>query len=69
VSYLCHILARIEIFVKVPNVNFVNYSALGTVPLLTDGPDKAKSHFQASLTKAHANSTNLCTVCIYGTGT
>lgn len=56
VCYLCPILARIEIFVKVPNVNFVNSSAVGVVPLHADGPDKADSRCQLNLTRAHANS-------------
>jgi hypothetical protein len=64
VCYLCPILVRIEIFVEVPNVNFVNSSVLGIVPLLADGPDITHSHFQHSLSKAHANPTNLCTVCM-----
>jgi len=64
VCYLCPILVGIEIFVEVPNVNFVNSPALGIVPLLADGPDNTNSHFQHSLSKPHANSTNLCTVCV-----
>jgi hypothetical protein len=65
VCYLCPVLARIEIFVKAPDVNFVNSCALGIAPLFADGPDNTNSHFQHSLTKAHANLTNLCTVCVY----
>ena len=63
VCCLCPILARIEVFVEVPNVNFVNASscAQGIVPPRADGPDKTNNHFEHSLTKAHTVS--VCYTC------